>query len=296
MRIAVTGASGLIGQALVPYLRVQGHEVLQLVRRATQAQDEVAWDPASGYVDLSAMAGVGACVHLAGVPVGKRRWTTSFKEEIRSSRVQGTHTIATALARMSDPPAVLISGSAMGYYGNAGDSPVDESSRIGSGFFPEVVAAWEAAAQPARDAGIRVVHPRTSIVVAGHGDTWGRLWPLFELGLGGRLGSGRQWFSFISLRDQVGALAFLLNNLEGPVNLSAPNPVTNAELTEALGRLLHRPTVLPVPAKALEIVLGEVAAEVLSSIRVLPRKLLDAGFEFLDPTIESALRYGKAIR
>lgn len=296
MRVAVTGAAGLIGGALVPYLRAQGHDVLRLVRRVATAPDEITWDPTDGYVDTDALAGVGGVIHLAGAGVGDRRWTQAYKDQIRDSRLVGTRTLANALASMPTPPSVLVSGSAIGFYGDTGDRTVDEADPAGTGFLAEVVVGWEAAAAPARDAGIRVVHPRTGLVVAGHGGAWGRLWPLFQLGLGGRLGSGQQWWSTISLRDEVAALAYLLTELEGPVNLTAPIPATNAEVTEAMGRLLRRPTVLAVPARAIELALGEMSSEVLGSTRVVPTRLLEAGFEFRDPTIDDALRYALATR
>ncbi|HEX6888652.1 MAG TPA: TIGR01777 family oxidoreductase [Candidatus Nanopelagicales bacterium] len=296
MRIAVTGASGLIGTALVPHLRRQGHDVLRLVRGAASAPDAVRWDPMGGTVDLRALEGIDAAVHLAGAGVGDHRWTDAYKAEIRDSRVRGTDTIARAMAGLERRPSVLVSGSAIGFYGDTGDRAVDESAEAGTGFLADVVVAWEAAADPAREAGIRVVHPRTGLVVAGRGGAWGRLWPIFKLGGGGRLGSGHQWWSFISLRDEVAALTFLLDHVAGPVNLTAPTPATNAEVTTAMGRLLKRPTLLPVPAKALELALGEFSSEVLGSARVLPNRLLEAGFVFQDPTIEQALAAALAAR
>lgn len=297
MKVAVTGASGLIGSALVVRLRRDGHKVLRLVRRVATAPDEVRWDPDEGYVDLAALDGTDAVVHLAGAGVGDHRWTAAYKETIRESRVRGTDTIARAATRLDRRPEVLISGSAMGFYGDTGDREVDESAPAGSGFLSEVVRAWEAAADPAREAGIRVAHPRSGLVLAGHGGAWGRLWPLFRFGLGGRLGSGRQWWSFISLRDEVAALAFLIeSDLAGPVNLTAPNPVTNAEVTKAMGRAMHRPTPFPVPAKALQLALGEFSSEILSSSRVLPGRLLESGFQFQDPTIEQAIAWALSQR
>jgi uncharacterized protein (TIGR01777 family) len=296
MRIAVTGASGLIGGALVPHLRAQGHEVLRLVRSRSGASDEVSWDPMGGTVDVAGLAGVNGVIHLAGAGVGDHRWTDEYKATIRDSRTVGTATLATALASMEQPPSVLVSGSAIGFYGDTGDTAVDESAPPGSGFLADVVVGWEAAAQPAREAGIRVVHPRTGLVVAGRGGAWAKLWPLVRLGAGGKMGTGRQWWSFISMRDELAALTFLLDTLEGPVNLTAPNPVTNAEMVKAMGQLLKRPTVLPVPAKALQIALGEFSSEVLGSIRVVPSTLLEAGFEFQDPTIEQALAWAWASR
>ncbi len=297
MRIAVTGASGLIGGALVPHLRADGHEVVRMVRRASGATDEVTWDPMGGTVDLVGLTGVDAIIHLAGAGVGDHRWTDEYKATIRDSRSVGTATLATALASMDRPPSVLVSGSAIGFYGDTGDDEVDESSPAGAGFLADVVVAWEAAAQPARDAGLRVVHPRTGLVVAGRGGAWAKLWPLVRMGVGGRFGSGRQWWSFISLRDEIAALTYLLDHpLEGPVNLTAPNPVTNAGMITAMGQLLHRPTLLPVPAKALQVALGEFSSEILGSARVLPARLVESGFEFQDPTIDRALAYAWAAR
>jgi uncharacterized protein (TIGR01777 family) len=296
MRIAVTGATGLIGSALVPYLRQQGHGVTRLVRGPARAPDEISWDPTTGFVDTAALEGTEAVIHLAGAGVGDHRWTDAYKATIRDSRVRGTETIATAMASLEQTPAVLVSGSAIGFYGDTADRSVDESAPPGTGFLADVVVAWEAAAEPARAAGIRVVHPRTGLVVSGRGGAWGRLWPIFRMGAGGKLGNGRQWWSFISLRDEVAALTYLLDTLEGPVNLTAPNPATNAEVTRAMGRVLHRPAIIPVPAKALQIALGEFSSEVLGSARVLPTRLVESGFAFQDPTIDAALAYALAAR
>lgn len=289
MKVAVTGASGLIGTALVAALRSDGHDVVRLVRRAPVAADEAGWDPAAGAVDLDAIAGCDGVVHLAGAGVGDHRWTAAYKEKIRRSRVDGTGTIARAVGRLDPAPRVLVSASAVGYYGDTGDLPVDETAPRGNGFLADVVEGWERAADPARDAGIRVVHPRSGLVVAREGGAWARMLPLFRLGLGGRLGSGTQYWSFISLADEVRALRFLLDGaLEGPVNLTAPSPATNAEVTRAMGRALHRPTALPVPAFALRTVLGEFSSEVLGSIRVLPTALTEAGFQWQHPDIAAA--------
>jgi uncharacterized protein (TIGR01777 family) len=306
MRVAVTGASGLIGSALVPYLQSGGHEVLRMVRRPPTRPDEVQWDPESGFVDLKGLEAVDAVVHLAAAGAGDQRWTQAYKAEFRDSRIRGTETIARAVATLDGSVSVLVSASAIGYYGDTGDRAVDESAPEGSGFMADVAAAWEAAADPARRAGVRVVHPRTGLVIAGRAPFWqglrwphlslSLLWPIFTLGAGGRLGTGRQWWSFISLRDEVRALAYLLEHLEGPVNLTAPNPVTNAELTRTLGELLRRPTVLPVPAPVLKLVLGEFSTEILGSIRALPAKLLDSGFTFEDPTARDALAWAQSTR
>lgn len=291
MKIAVTGASGLIGSALVPALRGDGNEVLRLVRRSPVAADEAQWDPGRGTVDLDRLAGIDGVVHLAGVGVGDKRWTDSHKREIRESRVRGTETIAHAVTMLDPKPSVLVSASAVGFYGDTGTRAVDETSPRGSGFLAEVVEAWEAAADAASQAGVRVVHPRSGLVMSRRGGAWGRLLPLFRLGLGGRLGEGHQYWSFVTLDDEVRALEYLLrSDLAGPVNITAPNPVTNREVTRAMGDALHRPTVFAVPAFALRIVIGEFSTEVLGSARVLPHALEAAGFEFHHPDIASAVR------
>lgn len=292
MKIAVTGASGLIGSALVPHLRARGDEVVRLVRRAATAPDEVSWDPAAGTVDIDALAGTDAVVHLAGAGVGDQRWTDAYKKKILDSRVDSTHTIVRAMIELDPKPRTFVAGSAIGWYGDTGDRKVDESDPAGSGFLADVVRAWEAAASPAADAGIRVTHARTGLVVAKEGGAWARLFPIFRLGLGGKLGSGRQYWSWISLRDEVAALTFLLDNqaMSGPVNLTGPHPATNAEVTAAMGRVLGRPTVFPVPAFALKTALGEFSTEILGSARVLPAVLESAGFVWQDPTVESAIR------
>lgn len=292
MKVAVTGASGLIGSALVPALRARGHEVIRLVRRAPSAPDEVRWDPAAGTVDLAGLQGIDAVVHLAGAGVGDKRWTEAYKKEILDSRVQGTTTIAQAMASLDPRPSVLVCGSAIGYYGDTGDREVTEKSPQGAGFLADVVAAWEASAQPAVDAGIRVPFARTGLVVSSKGGAWKRLLPIFKLGVGGKVGSGKQYWSFISLRDEVAALIALLEDerYRGPVNLTAPHPVTNSEVTAAMGRVLGRPTVLPVPAFAIKAALGEFSQDVLGSQRVLPQVLEGDGFSWSDPTIDQAIR------
>ena len=292
MKVAITGASGLIGSALVPHLRSRGDEVLRLVRRTATAPDEVTWDPAAGTVDLAGLEGIDAVVHLAGAGVGDHRWTDAYKKTILDSRVDSTHTIVTAMTQLASRPATLVAGSAIGWYGDTGDRPVDESAPAGTGFLADVVRAWEAAADPARAAGIRVTHARTGLVVAKEGGAWAKLFPIFKLGLGGKLGSGRQYWSWISLRDEVSALTYLLDNtsLEGPVNLTGPAPATNAEVTTAMGEVLGRPTLFAVPAIALKTVLGEFSTEILSSARVIPEVLESAGFTWQDPTVESAIR------
>ncbi|MFJ8849371.1 TIGR01777 family oxidoreductase [Streptomyces sp. NPDC102437] len=291
-RIAVTGASGLIGAALMRSLRADGHEVVRLVRHPARAGDEVEWDPKRGYVDVAGLVGCDAVVHLAGAGVGDHRWTAAYKREIRDSRVLGTAAIAEAVASLDVPPKVLLSGSAIGYYGDTGDRAVDESAPAGEGFLPSVCVEWEAATAPAEEAGVRTVHARTGLVVGREGGAWGRLFPLFRAGLGGRLGDGRQYWSFIALHDEVAALRHILDteSLSGPVNLTGPDPVTNREVTAAMGRVLHRPTLFTAPAPALRIALGDFAEDVLASQRVLPGQLLDSGFVFAFPGIDAAIR------
>ncbi|MFJ8665723.1 TIGR01777 family oxidoreductase [Streptomyces sp. NPDC093600] len=291
-RIAVTGASGLIGSALVRSLRADGHDVLRLVRRPARTADEVEWDPSRLYVDASGLVGVDAVVHLAGAGVGERRWNEAYKKEIRDSRVLGTAAISQALASLAEPPEVLVCGTALGYYGDTGTRAVDETAPAGEGFLPSVCVEWEAAAAPAEEAGIRVAYARTGLVVAREGGAWGRLFPVFRAGVGGRMGSGRQYWSFISLHDEVAALRHLIDtgSLSGPVNLTAPEPVTNREVTAAMGRVLRRPTLLTVPAPALKAVLGDFAQDVLGSQRVLPGRLLESGFDFAFPTIDESIR------
>ncbi|MFJ9695083.1 TIGR01777 family oxidoreductase [Kitasatospora sp. NPDC101183] len=298
MRIAVTGSTGLIGSALVRSLLADGHEVVRLVRRRSRTGPQadgstaIGWNPLLGQVEREGLAGVEAVVHLAGAGVGDHRWTEPYKREIRESRVYGTETLAVALAELKEPPRVLVSASAVGWYGQTGDRVIDEDSPAGDDFLAEVCVEWEAAARPAERAGIRVVHPRTGLVLSAAGGAGARLFPLFKLGLGGRLGDGRQYWSFVSLADEVAALRFLIDreDLSGAFNLTAPEPVTNAELTAAIGRVLRRPTPFPVPDPVLRAVLGEMAVEVVGSHRVVPRRLLEAGFRFAHPDVDSVVR------
>ncbi|MFE0381907.1 TIGR01777 family oxidoreductase [Streptomyces inhibens] len=292
MRIAITGSTGLIGTALVQSLRADGHEVVRLVRREPTTADEVRWDPKGQEVDTAGLTGCEAVVHLAGAGVADHRWTAAYKQEIRDSRVLGTRAIASALASMDTPPRVFVCGSAIGYYGDTGNRRTDESAPAGTGFLPEVCVAWEDAAKPAQDAGIRTAFARTGLVVARAGGAWGRLFPIFRAGLGGRIGDGSQYWSFISLHDHIAALRHLIDTegLAGPVNLTAPEPVTNREATAVMGRVLNRPTLFTVPAPALRLALGEFAGDVLGSQRVIPRRLLDSGFTFAHPRIIEAVR------
>ncbi|MFF8318363.1 TIGR01777 family oxidoreductase [Streptomyces bobili] len=291
-RIAVAGASGLIGSALVRSLTADGHEVVRLVRHAPRGEAEVRWDPERGRVDAAGLAGCSAVVNLAGAGVGDHRWTDAYKRRIHDSRVHGTAALAKAVAALDERPRVFVNGSAMGYYGETGERVVDESAPAGRGFLPELCVEWEAAAEPARAAGVRTAFTRTGLVVARGGGAWGRLFPLFRAGLGGRMGDGRQYWSYIALHDEVAAIRHLLDrdDLSGPFNLTAPEPLTNREITAAMGRVLHRPTLLAVPAPVLRTVLGEMAGDVLGSARVVPKRLLESGFTFAFPGIEDALR------
>lgn len=290
MRIAIAGSSGLIGSALVDHLRSQGHEVLRLVRRPSKSSSEVTWDPANGDIDLFSLNGVEVFINLAGAGVGDRRWTAKYKKEILDSRVWSTTTMAIAAAQIK--PKVFINSSAIGYYGDTADHAVDESSPNGTGFLADVVKQWEAATAAAQLAGVRVVKIRTGLVVAAHGGAWQKILPIFKLGFGGKLGNGKQYWSFISLRDQIAAIDFLISHPEisGPVNLTAPNPATNLQVTKAMGKVLKRPTLFSVPSFALKLVLGEFSQEVLGSVRVIPKVLMSAGFEFKDPDIVSAVK------
>ena len=289
MKVAVTGASGLIGSALVPHLRGRGDEVIRLVRRTPERSDEVRWNPTTGDIDLAGLRGTEAVVHLAGAGVGDHRWTEAYKRQILSSRVDGTRTIARAMATLDPLPQVLVSGSAMGFYGDRGDELLSEQSPAGTGFLPDVVTAWERAAAPAREAGIRVAHPRTSLVMSPHGGAFGRLLPLVRLGLGGPLGSGQQWWSWITLHDQLRAITFLIDtDIAGPVNLASPQPLPQREIVAALGRTAHRPAIVPAPAFALRIALGEFAGDILASARLAPAVLTGAGFTFDHPEFDAA--------
>ncbi|WP_030269091.1 TIGR01777 family oxidoreductase [Streptomyces sp. NRRL B-24484] len=298
MRIAVTGSTGLIGSALVRSLLADGHEVVRLVRQRSRVGRQpdgtvgIGWNPRLLQVDAAGLEGTDAVVHLAGAGVADRRWSQAYRQEIRDSRVLGTETVAGALAELQRPPKVLVSASAVGFYGQTGDRVIDEESPAGDDFLARVCVEWEAAARPAEDAGIRVVHPRTGLVLSARGGALGRMLPLFRLGLGGRLGSGGQYWSVLSLADEVAAMRFLIDraDLSGPVDLTGPRPVTNAELTEVLGRVLGRPTVMAVPEIALRTVLGDMAVEVVGSHRVLPERLLAAGFRFRHPDAESMVR------
>jgi uncharacterized protein len=295
MHVVISGSSGLIGGALATSLLADGHRVTRLVRREPRVRadgsDEAHWDPRAGAVDPAVLDGTDAVVGLAGAGVGDRRWTARYKREIHDSRVRGTTALATAIGGCEKPPPVFVSGSAVGYYGETGQAVVDESAAPGDDFLAGVCRDWEAAAEGARAAGTRVVTTRFGIVVSPRGGAMGRLLPLARAGLGGRLGSGRQYWSYISLPDTVRALRHLIDtdSVSGPVNMTAPHPATNRDITATIGRTLHRPTILPVPGFALRLVLGEFAEGILMSQRVVPARLLDSGFTFEHPTFESAL-------
>jgi len=285
-RIAITGASGLIGTALVGHLKSEGHTVQRLVRRAPVAHDEIQWDPETGFVDLEALAGVDAVIHLAGVGVGDKRWTKKYKAKILNSRLLGTTAIANAVSVVK--PQVFISASAIGWYGESGNRSVVESDKSGDDFLAAVCREWEGAADLAGS--VRTVKIRTGLVLDPTGGALGRMLPLFRLGLGGKLGNGKQWWSWITLHDQIRAIVFALeNNISGPVNLTSPNPVTNQEFTSALARAMHRPALFPAPAIALKIALGGFSSEILGSKKVMPHALLEAGFKFDYPHITEAL-------
>jgi uncharacterized protein (TIGR01777 family) len=292
MKIAVTGARGLIGSSLVPHLRSRGHQVIPVVR-GQAAADEIWWNPKEGAIDTDRLEGIDAAVHLAGAGVGDRRWSAGYKQIILSSRVDGTTTLAGALAHLRVAPSVMVSASAVGYYGIRGDEVLTEESGVGTGFLANVCAQWESATLAAASAGIRVATLRTGVVLSAAGGALEKQLPPFRLGLGARLGRGYQQLSWITRRDVVAAISLLLEDsrLSGPFNVTAPEPVSNATFTKALGRALHRPARLIVPERLIRLALGdEMASEVLlASQRAVPRRLLAAGFAFADPDLPEAL-------
>ncbi len=292
MRVAVTGSSGLVGSALLPHLSAQGHQVIRIVRAAsTGGGSVIRWDPAVGTIELEGLADVDAVVHLAGDNI-VGRWTAQKKARILGSRVRGTRLIATTLAAMTPPPKVLACASAIGYYGTRGEELLTETSAPGAGFLSEVCRAWEAAAEPARQRGIRVVHLRIGIVLSPAGGALGKMLLPFRLGLGGTIGGGHQWWSWVAIADVLGSITHALatDALTGPVNVAAPTPVTNRAFTKILGAELRRPTVCPVPAFVLRAALGEMAdAVLLASARVVPRRLTETGYRFQHPELEGAL-------
>ena len=292
MRVLISGSSGLIGSSLVASLRVDGHDVRVLVRRQAQAASEVAWKPELGAAGVDdtlreAVNTSDAIVNLAGAGVAEKRWDAAYKNVILSSRVSATTCLATAISQVDNKPSAFISGSAGGYYGDTGSEAVDESAPVGSTFLAHVASAWELAALPAAEAGVRVTHPRTGTVADPDGGAFGRLLPLLRAGVGGSLGSGRQWWSLISLRDEVSAIRHLIDTpaIVGPVNFSAPQQVTNGDLTKELAKALKRPALVVAPRFAVRSVLGEFAEELFLNQRMAPAKLLATGFRFADPTI-----------
>jgi uncharacterized protein (TIGR01777 family) len=297
MKIVVAGSSGLIGSALVRVLGSEGeghaHEVLRLVRREAAADDEISWDPAAGRgPDLKLLRGVDAAINLAGAGLGDHRWSDAYKKEILESRTSSTRLLAEALASLDPLPTVLLSGSAIGVYGDTGDRFVDEDAPPAQDFAATVAHEWEAAAGAASEAGIRTVFLRTGIVLSTKGGALGKVLPMFKAGVGGRLGSGHQYISWIARPDHIAAMRFLLDadDVSGPVNLTAPNPVTNRDYTKAIAAAVHRPALFPAPTLALKAVLGEFAGNVVGGQRVLPKRLVDAGFEFGYSEIGPALR------
>jgi len=292
MKIVISGASGLIGTQLVAKLSNSGHEVVRLVRRSPKS-GEIQWNPKSGTLDAAALEGVDAVIHLSGAGIGDKRWTSGYRKEILDSRTATTALLATTMASLSRKPSVFLSGSAIGIYGARNDEQLTEVSTHGTGFLAEVCEQWEAAAKPAVDAGIRTVYLRTGIVLSPKGGALKKLLPLFKLGVGGKFGNGKQWQSWISIDDEIGAIEHLLTaNVSGAVNLTAPNPVTNAEFTKVLASVLKRPAIVPVPTFAPKILLGGELADALlfTGQRVIPAALNASGYSFKHTTLESALR------
>lgn len=291
MRVIISGASGLIGSALAAELRRDGHDVVKLVRRAPSGEGEIQWDPANGVLAADALDGADAVVHLAGAGIGDHRWTDEYKAEIVESRVRSTTLLAETIAAGAQRPSVLLSGSAIGIYGASDGRELDESSPVGSGFLAEVCRQWEAAAAPAAAAGTRVAYLRTGIVLTPEGGALKKMLPLFKLFAGGRFGNGKQWQSWITLVDEVGAIRHLLTaDVHGPVNLTAPNPITNAGFAKLLGRALRRPSFLPVPSFGPKLLLGSELADALlfTGQNVLPKVLQQSGYRFQHPRLDEA--------
>lgn len=292
MKIVISGASGLIGTQLVAKLSQSGHEVIRLVRRSPKA-GEIQWNPKTGMLDASVLEGTDAVIHLSGAGIGDKRWTAGYRKEILDSRTDTTALLAKTIASLSRKPSVFLSGSAIGIYGARNDEQLTEVSTHGTGFLAEVCEQWEAAAKPAVEAGVRTVYLRTGIVLTPKGGALKKLLPLFKLGVGGKFGNGKQWQSWISIDDEIGAIEYLLTaNVSGAVNLTAPNPVTNAEFTKVLASVLKRPAIVPVPTFAPKILLGGELADALlfTGQRVIPAALNASGYTFKHTTLESALR------
>jgi uncharacterized protein (TIGR01777 family) len=293
MRIVIAGASGLVGRALVERLRAGGHEVVRLVRRESRGRDEIAWDPASGALGAGKLEGVGGMINLSGETLAGGRWTAQRRERILNSRIHATRTLVDAMQRMQQKPSVFLSASAAGYYGNRGEEVLTETSGSGVGFLADVCCDWESQALRAAQCGVRVGLLRFGLIVAGEGGALAKMLPLFRLGLGGRMGSGQQWTSWIAIDDVVGGICHAIEDerCAGPMNFVAPAAVTNAEFARSLGKVLKRPAWLPAPAWALRIAFGRGLADeaLLSSLRVAPRRLAEVGYAFAHPTLESAL-------
>ncbi len=292
MKIVISGASGLIGTQLVTTLKSSGHEVVQLVRRSAAA-GQIMWDPKSGKLDPASLEGCDAVIHLSGAGIGDKRWSDAYRKEILDSRTATTSLLANTIASLQRKPSVFLSGSAIGIYGARGDEQLTETSEHGTGFLADVCEQWEAAAKPAIDAGVRTVFLRTGIVLSPKGGALKKLLPLFRLGVGGKFGNGKQWQSWISMDDEVASIIHLLTaNVSGAVNLTAPQPVTNAEFTKVLARVVKRPAIVPVPTFAPKILLGGELADALlfTGQRVMPQALTASGYVFKHSTLESALR------
>ena len=295
MRILVSGSSGLVGSALIPTLTAAGHDVVRLVRSksANRSKELASWDPAKGQIDVSGLSDIDAVVHLAGESIASGRWNAERKARIRDSRIQGTRLLAETLAKLPAPPKVFVCASAIGFYGDRGDEVLSESSSPGTGFLADVCREWETACDPLQRSGTRVVNLRFGVVLSRQGGALKQMLLPFQMGAGGILGNGKQYMSVVSLKDAVGVIEFVLGNsgVAGPVNVVCPQPVTNYDYTKALGKVLHRPTIFPVPGFAARLAFGEMAdALLLSSSRVVPDRLLAAGYQFRDPTVEAALR------
>ncbi len=294
MKVIVSGASGLIGNALIPVLTAAGHSVQPLVRRGNSSTGEITWDPEAGTIDKKGIDGADVVIHLAGESIAEGKWTPEKKERIKESRVKGTTLLAGTLAGLDNPPSALIAASAIGYYGDRGEEILKEDSGSGQGFLPLVCEAWEASTAPASEKGIRVVNLRIGIVLSPKGGALAKMLLPFKLGAGGKLGSGNQYMSWIALDDVIGVIHFAITTdaLQGPVNTVSPNPVTNQEFTKTLGKVLMRPTIFPAPAFALRAAMGELAdALLLASTRVHPSKLIGASYPFQYPELEGALRH-----
>jgi len=293
MRIVITGSTGLIGTALVAHLRTNGHETVSLVRRPAASPFEVCWDPASGMLNAKDLEGITAVVHLAGAGIGDKRWSVAYKRKILGSRTKSTELLAQRLAELNTKPTVFLSGSAIGIYGPRGDEEIGEDAMPGSTFLADVCEQWERATGPAEAAGIRTAHLRTGIVLSPNGGALKKQLPLFKLGLGGKFAKGTQWQSWISITDEVRAITHLLtSSLSGPVNLTAPTPVTNTEFTRVLASVVKRPALLPIPSFGAKLLLGTELADalLLTGQRVVPNALMHDGFEFTHPTLDAALR------